>query len=246
MEINLDLYKIIHLPNGNILLKLKKNIDYTAYNLVLTDISFYKACEKNIGKINIYEPTNLTPILLKIIMDETSIIKSWDKLQEKLEWIHDNLSTSDQSETIKSSLKQKIDYYAKKSKSKLKISTLAYLFAKIIAELSGHFCEFGEEFFLLKLLNQYFPDDKWDYKEIYTFETYDDIYMCAENGSTYYNIVQRLCKGDKSVFDGKEIEFFPSSFEKNKMNISQEIFSCIEDDLDNDGINWKDYDPLNS
>ena len=53
MEINLDLYNAIHLPNGDILLKLKKDIDKTQYNLVLTNISFYKACEKNIGKINI-------------------------------------------------------------------------------------------------------------------------------------------------------------------------------------------------
>ncbi len=33
------------------------------------------------------------------------------------------------------------------------------------------------------------------------------------------------------------------SFERNKLNISQEIFSCIEHDLDNDGANWKDYEP---
>ena len=63
MEINLDLYNIIHLQNGNILLELKKSIE-TEYNLILTDTSFYSACEKNIGKINIYEPTTLTPILL--------------------------------------------------------------------------------------------------------------------------------------------------------------------------------------
>ena len=73
MSINLDLYNIINLPNGNILLKLKKEIDNTQYNLVLTDISFYKACKKNIGILNIYEPTNLTPQLLKIIIDETEI-----------------------------------------------------------------------------------------------------------------------------------------------------------------------------
>jgi hypothetical protein len=37
------------------------------------------------------------------------------------------------------------------------------------------------------------------------------------------------------------------SFERNKMNISQEIFSsCIEHDLDNDGVNWKDYEPRSS
>ena len=60
MEINLDMYNIIHLRNGNILLELRKAIE-TEYNLVLTDTSFYKACEKNIGKINIYEPTTLTP-----------------------------------------------------------------------------------------------------------------------------------------------------------------------------------------
>ena len=58
MEINLDLYNIIHLQNRNIFLKLKKDIDSTPYNLVLTDASFYRACKRNIGKINIYEPTN--------------------------------------------------------------------------------------------------------------------------------------------------------------------------------------------
>ena len=52
MEINFDLYNIIHLQNGNILLELKKSVE-TEYNLVLTDTSFYSAFEKNIGKINI-------------------------------------------------------------------------------------------------------------------------------------------------------------------------------------------------
>ena len=60
MDINFNLYKAFTLPNGNILLKLRKDIDTTPYNLVLTDASFYRARKKNIGKINIYEPTNLT------------------------------------------------------------------------------------------------------------------------------------------------------------------------------------------
>jgi len=30
------------------------------------------------------------------------------------------------------------------------------------------------------------------------------------------------------------------------MNISQEIFSCIQHNLDNDGENWKDYEPASS
>jgi hypothetical protein len=34
-----------------------------------------------------------------------------------------------------------------------------------------------------------------------------------------------------------------STFERNKMNISQEIFSCIQHNLDNDGVNWKEYEP---
>jgi len=89
MSINLDLYNIINLPNGNILLKLKKEIDKTQYNLVLTDISFYKACTKNIGKINIYEPTNLTFLLLKTIIDEAEKIKSQDDLFVKINWIQE-------------------------------------------------------------------------------------------------------------------------------------------------------------
>ena len=83
MEINFDLYNIIHLQNGNILLELKKSVE-TEYNLVLTDTSFYSAFEKNIGKINIFEPTTLTPKLLKIIMDECAKIESWDELLENL------------------------------------------------------------------------------------------------------------------------------------------------------------------
>jgi len=63
--------------------------------LVLTDASFYKACKKNIGKINIYEPTNLTEQLLKIIIDETNEMKSMDNFIERVEWISKNLTTTE-------------------------------------------------------------------------------------------------------------------------------------------------------
>jgi hypothetical protein len=113
--------------------------------------------------------------------------------------------------------------------------------------LKRHYTSFGEEFFLLKLLHQYFPDIKWDYEQIYIFETRNDIDTeCSEQGGRFHELVTRLCKGDKTAFDGKEIEFFPNSFERNKMNISQEIFSCIQHNLDNDGVNWKDYEPRSS
>lgn len=250
MEINLDLYNIIHLKNGNILLELKKSIE-TEYNLVLTDTSFYSACEKNIGKINIYEPTTLTPKILKIIVDEGIKIESWDELFEKINWIQENISASELGERYKSyidfymeEIEVRIDYFVKNSESKIKNTTLAYLFTKLVSQISGHYTNFGEEFFLLKLLYQYFPDIKWDYEQIYIFETRNDIDTeCSEQGRRFYELVTRLSKGDKSAFDGMEIEFFPSLFERNKMNISQEIFSSIEHDLDNDGINWKDYEP---
>jgi len=250
MEINFNLYNIIHLQNGNILLELKKAIE-TEYNLVLTDTSFYSACEKNIGKINIFEPTSLTPKLLRIIIDECSKIESWNELLEKINWIQENISATELGERYNSyidfymeEIEVRIDYFMKNNESKIKSTTLAYLFTKLIAQISGHYTSFGEEFFLLKLINQYFPDIRWDYEQIYIFETRNDIDTeCSEHGGKFHELVTRLCKGDKTAFDGKEIEFFLSSFEKNKMNISQEIFSCIEDDLDNDGINWKDYDP---
>jgi hypothetical protein len=249
MEINLDLYNIIHLQNGNILLELKKAIE-TEYNLVLTDVSFYNACNKNIGKINIYEPTTLTPKLLKIIMDEGTKIESCDKLLEKINWIQENMSATELGERYKSyidfyleDIEVRIEFF----KSEIKNTTLAYLFTKLIAQISGHYTSFGEEFFLLKLINQYFPDMKLDYEQIYIFETRNDIDTeCSEQGGKFHELVTKLCKGDNTAFEGNEIEFFPSSFERNKMNISQEIFSCIEHDLDNDGINWKDYEPASS
>ena len=257
MDINLNLYNILQLPNGNILLKLRKDIDETSYHLVLTDVSFYIACQKNIGKINIYEPSSLTKQLLKIIIDETIEIKSCDNLFDKLKWIKENISTikldNENGKYINNmklkiisytnDIKKKLEYYYKNNKTEIKNSTWTYIFVKIIVELSGHNYGFGEEFFLLKLLNQYFAEIKWDYNQIYIFETDDDIDMCAEMGQRYYSLVQRLCQGDKKVFDGKEIEFFPSSFEKNKMSISDEIFNCIQNDIYDDGINWKDYDP---
>ena len=253
MEINLDLYNIIHLKNGNILLELKKSIE-TEYNLVLTDTSFYSACEKNIGKINIYEPTTLTPKILKIIIDEGIKIESWDELFEKINWIQENISVSELGERYKSyidfymeEIEVRIDYFVKNSESKIKNTTLAYLFTKLVAQISGHYTSFGEEFFLLKLLHQYFPDIKWDYEQIYIFETRNDIDTeCSEQGGKFHELVTKLCKGDKSAFDGREIEFFPSSFERNKMNISKEIFSFIQHNLDNDEINWKDYEPRSS
>ena len=253
MEINLELYNIIRLRNGNILLELKKSTE-TEYNLVLTDVSFYSACQKSIGKINIYEPTILTPKIFKIIMDECAKIESWDEFMEKINWIQENISATELGERYKSyidfymeEIEERFDYFQKNGESKLKSTTLAYLFTKIIAQISGHYRSFGEEFFLLKLLNEYFPDVELDYEQIYVFETRNDIdNECSEQGGRFHDLVRRLCRGDKTAFDGNEIEFFPSSFEKNKMNISREIFSCIECDLDNDGNNWKDYEPARS
>jgi len=257
MDINFNLYKAFTLPNGNILLKLRKDIDTTPYNLVLTDASFYRACKKNIGKINIYEPTNLTKQLLKIIIDETTKMKSMDNLIERVRWIHQNLTTTEFTQENVDYVNQlkynidcylnvavdKVDSYVTGVRKKIKASTLAYLFANIIANVSGNYLTFGEEFFLLKLLNQYYQNIKWDYTQIYTIETYDDIDMCEEEGGRHYELVQRLCNGDKKAFDGKEIEFFPSSFERNKFSISDEIFTHIQDDIYNDENNCKDYDP---
>ena len=107
----------------NILLKLKKDIDNTPYNLVLTDISFYKACKKNIGIINIYEPTNLTPLLLKIIVDESEKIKSQDDLFTKIKYIHENISTEENKEYIQcctNEIKKKLEHYLKDTKIKIK------------------------------------------------------------------------------------------------------------------------------
>ena len=263
MDINLNLYKAFTLPNGNILLKLKKDIDTTPYNLVLTDASFYRACKKNIGKINIYEPTNLTAQLLKIIIDETTKIKSMDNFIERVRWIQQNLTTTEigqenvdyvnklkknidsyLNETVEKKLKYtKVDPYVTSVRKKIKTSTLAYLFANIIAKTSENYLTFGEEFFLLKLLNQYYPNIKWDYTQIYIIETKDDIDMCEEIGGRHYELVQRLCNGDKKAFNGKEIEFFPSSFENSKFSISEEIFRHIQYDLYNDEDNYEDYDP---
>ena len=264
MNINLDLYKIINLPNGNILLKLKKDIDYTPYKLVLTDISFYEACNKNIGKINIYEPTNLTPLLLKIIVDEVEKIKSQDDFFTKIKWIEENISAVELNkineeyinkfksyiQNYTNDIKKKLEHYLKenkinKKKSVIKKQTWIYLFLKIITGLSNHYLCFGEEFFLLKLLYKYFPEIKFDYEQIYIIETYNDIDMCKEQGERYFNLVKMLIKGDKKAFNGKEIEFFPSSYEKNKMSISDEIFNHIRYDIYNDGINWKDYEITN-
>ena len=150
MNINLNLYKIIHLSNGNILLKLKKDIDDTLYKLVLTDISFYKACTKNIGKINIYEPTNLTHQLLKIIVDEAEKIKSQDDYFDKIKLIQENISIikssiePNEENKFKSTIqyytkeiKKKLDHYIKDTKTKIKKKTWIYLFVKIIAQMSG-------------------------------------------------------------------------------------------------------------
>lgn len=244
MEINFDLYKIIHLPNGNILLKLKNKVDNTPYNLVLYDSSFYKACNKNIGKINIFEPSNLTPELIKILMNKTNKIKSMKNYLTSIKWLEDNVPTELKSNMMKQSndIKNKIDNYVKNNKTKLKSSTLRYLYIKIIGILSEHYSNFGEEFFLLKLLYKYYPNIKWDYKQIYLIETNNDIEMCQENGDRYYSLIKSLINGDKKVFDGMEIEFFENTYEVTKHDFSDEIFQHIKYDLYN-AKNYKDYDP---
>lgn len=243
MEINFDLYKMILLPNGNILLKLKNDVDNTPYNLVLSDSSFYKACNKNIGKINIYEPSNLTPQLVKMLMNETSEIKSMQNYLTSIKWLQYNVPEELKSNMMEQSneIKNKIDYYVKNNNIKLKSSSLRYLYIKIIGILSGHYSRFGEEFFLLKLLNKYYPDIKWDYKQIFLIETGNDIEMCQENGDRYYSLITSLINGDKKAFDGMEIEFFEDTYEVNKRNFSDEIFQHIKYDLCN-AKNYKNYE----
>lgn len=244
MKINFDLYKIIHLPNGNILLKLKNEVDNTPYNLVLNDSSFYKSCNKNIGKINLYEPSNLTSELIKILMNKTNKIKSMKNYLTSIKWLEDNVPTELKSNMMEQSndIKNKIDNYVKNNKTKLKSSTLRYLYIKIIGILSGHYSSFGEEFFLLKLLYKYYQNIKWDYKQIYLIETNNDIEMCQEKGDRYYSLIKSLINGDKKAFDGMEIDFFENTYEVTKHDFSDEIFQHIKYDLYN-AKNYKDYDP---
>jgi hypothetical protein len=241
MEINFDLYKIIHLPNGNILLKLKNEVDNTPYNLVLYDSSFYKACNKNICKINLYEPSNLTHELIKILMNKTNKIKSMKNYLTSIKWLEDNVPAELKPSMIEQNneIKIKIDIYAKNNK--IKSATLRYFYIKLVSILSGHYSSFGEEFFLLKLLYKYYPSIKWDYKQIYLIETINDIEMCQENGDRYYSLVKRLINGDKKAFDGMEIEFFEDTYEINKYNFSDEIFQQIKYDL-GQAKNYKNYD----
>jgi hypothetical protein len=114
------------------------------------------------------------------------------------------------------------------------------LYIKIICILSGHYYRFGEEFFLLKLLNKYYPDIRWDYKQIYLIETNDDMRMCDDNGSRYCSLVNSLISGDKKAFNGIEIEFFEDTYEVNKHNFSDEIFQQIKYDLD-EPENYKEF-----
>jgi hypothetical protein len=198
---------------------------------------------------------------LKTIIDEAEKIKSQDDLFVKINWIQENISSTEENEEYinkfkinileySKEIKKKIDHYSKdnktnKKKSVIKKQTWIYLFVKIITGLSNHYLCFGEEFFLFKLLYKYFPEIKFDYEQIYNIETCNDIDMCIEQGERYFNLVNSLIKGDKKAFNGKEIEFFPSSYEKNKMSISDEIFNNIQYDIYNDGKNWKDYEITN-
>ena len=169
-----------------------------------------------------------------------------EKFSAKIKQIKENILSNEIIDFYMKNIMERLEYFMEKSKSKIKSTTLAYLFTKIIAQISGHYRSFGEEFFLLKLLNQYFPDIKWDYKQIYIFETRDDIdNECSEKGGRFHELVKKLCKGDKTAFDGKEIEFFPSSFEETKMSVSSEIFQCIQNDIVDDGNNYKNYEQFN-
>jgi hypothetical protein len=200
----------------------------------------------------------------RLFEDEAEKIKSQDDYFDKIKWIQENISTVEQNKENKEyinkfksyilenskEIKNKVEHSLKENKinnkkSVIKKQTWIYLFVKIITGLSNHYLCFGEEFFLLKLLYKYFPEIKFDYQQIYIIETYNDIDMCKEQGERYFNLINSLIKGDNKAFNGKEIEFFPSSYEKNKMSISDEIFSHIRYDIYNDGINWKDYEMTN-
>jgi hypothetical protein len=176
-------------------------------------------------------------------MNKTNKIKSMKNYLTSIKWLEDNVPTELKSNMMEQSndIKNKIDNYVKNNKTKLKSSTLRYLYIKIIGILSEHYSNFGEEFFLLKLLYKYYPNIKWDYKQIYLIETNNDIEMCQENGDRYYSLIKSLINGDKKAFDGMEIEFFENTYEVTKHDFSDEIFQHIKYDLYN-SKNFKDYD----
>lgn len=164
MEINLELYKVIPLPNGNIFLKLKKDIDSTPYNLVLTDASFYKACKRNIAKINIYEPTNLTKQLLKIIVDEATKMKTIANLIDKIRWIKENMSPSESTDELKSDFESytnimvdKVNSYVRNIKKKNQKFNIGIFIREYNRQSVRNFFEFWTRIFLAKITQPIFP-----------------------------------------------------------------------------------------
>lgn len=248
MDIDINLYNITRLDNGIIILKPKKIIDNTKYNLEITSLDFYEACKKNASKINIYEPTNLTNQIVEILYENVKKIKTYEELFMNLEKLKlalnleidnkfkkpDGTNKKEQIEFCIYNLKNKINNYLKENNLKadtINKLTWGFLFVQTILNFGSLNFEESEIFFLLKLFHKYYPRIKWNYREIVLIEFYSDFDLIKECGEKFNQIIIELVKGNKNVFNGTEINFFMSKLECDKQKLPQEYFPEIQNYL---------------
>ena len=81
------------------------------------------------------------------------------------------------------------------------------MFIGCYGHISGQYKYYSGVFFLLKMLKQYYPESKWNYKEIFLIKTENNLTECNQEGESFYKLIQRLVNGDETVFNGKEIRF---------------------------------------
>jgi hypothetical protein len=213
-------------------------------NILLS--SFINDIVYNININCIYSPTKKTKEIIETLYNTSIGINTFNELTNILQWIGYNLILDNQIDILDNSINildiydvNKIKYdmyreyiinYLKNIKREIKTyteklnlkvdeiekSTYRFMFIGCYGYISGQYKYYSGVFFLLKMLKQYYPESKWNYKEIFLIKTENNLKECNQEGKSFYKLIQRLVNGDETVFNGKEIRFSKNdTIEKN-------------------------------
>ena len=182
-----------------------------SYKNILSS-SFINDIVYNINIDCIYSPTKKTKEIIETLYNTSIGINSFNELTNILQWIGYNLILDNQIDILDNSINildiydvNKIKYdmyreyiinYLKNIKREIKTyteklnlkvdeiekSTYRFMFIGCYGHISGQYKYYSGVFFLLKMLKQYYPESKWNYKEIFLIKTENNLTECNQEG----------------------------------------------------------------
>lgn len=205
----------------NPIMSLKQNFTYYNKYLInsfkkINTLSFIVDCAYNFKIRHIDEPNQKTKEIMKTLYDASYGVSTLDDLKNILKWISYNLIDDKPNNVLNFSFdkyKNNIldfligvenDIRISKQRSNFEIndsSTFRFLFIECFGCITGQFLIWDGLFYLLKMIKKFYPESKWNYKEIFILRTCDNLNNLKEDGESFHKLILRLINNDETVFN---------------------------------------------